>query len=245
MRFQLQRSELGGSKQEKSGIWNRLATILIVGLVFVLLSLTIYSFFEIPFKVVASDSMEPVLNKGDIIYTPDPEGVKVGDIVSIRVPEEFQKKYDYLGHIIHKVVDIDGDYLETKGIAGGEDPFKSRVGNVTGVYTGIDIPLAGHIILFFQTLWGRIYAIILISTFSLYKAVPPLIEKRRKRDSRINRALRTAVKTRDSLAAFSSAMSNYARHLKSHTSAVKKLAETADNLNNVVSNLDKKLKESE
>ncbi len=148
--------------------WGRAAKVSTVILVFVFIAAVIYVVPGLPFRVVASSSMEPALNQGDVIYLTQPQNIEKGDIISFRVPQGYQERYGYPEHIVHRVVGRDGEYLETKGDDTGEDPFKTRISNVTGVYGGFKIPLIGHLFLFFGTLWGRIYAGILITTLILY-----------------------------------------------------------------------------
>lgn len=228
-----------------TSLWSRVpkASIAVLSVIFCVA--LIYSTYGIPFEIVASDSMEPVFSRGDIVVTTSPpEEIESGDIVEVSVPKVFRQKYGYPEKIMHRVVEVSGKYVVTKGDATGEDPFKSEKSNITGLYTGFKLPLLGHLFLFFQTMWGMIYLSILVGGLMLYYTIPPWLEKRRKRENRISRAFQSSIRTRDSLVAFSSAMNQYAKHLKSHTSAVQNLAKTSQHLDKVVSDLEENLDES-
>ncbi len=228
-------------RAESTDFWNRTAKLTVAILTFVLIAVIVYYVPGVPFRIVASNSMKPTLSQGDIVYTKSPQEIGRGDIISFTVPEVYQDQYGYPEHLIHRVVRIDGNYIETKGDATGEDPFKTRISNVTGMYGGFKIPLLGHLFLFFQTLWGRIYGGILLATLVLYSTIPPWLKKRRMREQRVDEALKSSMNIRESMASFSSAMSEYARHLKSHTTAIENLAESTEHLDEVVSNLEKEV----
>ncbi len=231
--------------EEKSEGWSTAAkvSIVILGLIFV--SLVFNAVPGLPFRIIGSESMEPTLQKGDIVFTKPAEDVNAGDIVTINVSEIYQEKYNYPADIIHRVKEVDGQYVETKGDASGPDPFKSKISNVTGVYTGLKVPWIGYIFLFLQTTWGRTYGIIVISVLVLYSTLPSWLEKRRRKELRVTRALRSAIETRSDMASFSNAINEYAVHLKSHTSAIKNLAKTTKHLDNVVTEMEKRIEDSE
>lgn len=80
--------------------------------IYVLSSIAMYSsngkVFLFKFAVVLTDSMRPTLNANDIVLITKPNHLKVGDIITYN-----DKNSNML--VIHRVVDIDGDKLTTKG----------------------------------------------------------------------------------------------------------------------------------
>ncbi len=223
-----------------------LASKLAVGLlILVFASLLIYNVEGIPFMVVGSSSMEPTLERGDVVYLEgvSPSDIKPGDVVAFKVSEEFQRRYNYPAQLIHRVEKVEDQYLITKGDATGPDPFKTSVGEVIGRYSGFKIPKLGHVFLFLQTAYGRTYAIIVISSLLLYATIPPWMERRKELEERVIMALRSTADTQGALVSFSSAMREYAMHLKSHTAAIRGLAKTAQHLDMVTTELEKTVRE--
>jgi signal peptidase I len=97
------------------------------------------------FDAVLSGSMEPVYHVGGLsVFRPvDPSTVKVGDIISFKLPKINTP-------ICHRVIDIvhEGDsiYFQTKGDA-NEDPDQDKVLPSYVKGTGIlHIPYVGHLI---------------------------------------------------------------------------------------------------
>lgn len=217
------------------------AALAILSLLFI--SLLIYTFPGVPVRVIASGSMAPTLNKGDLILMKPPTEIEEGDIVGFEVPKAYQDKYGLPNYLVHRVMEVSGQYLKTKGDATGPDPFKPKIDTVTGVYIGFKIPQLGHIFLFLHSVYGRTYAILTIVALTFYSTLPPWLERSRKKEERVTRALRSAVDTQRSLASFSSAMGEYAKHLKSHTSAIKGLAETTKHLDRTTTELERTMKE--
>ncbi len=94
-------------------VYYAVATFLILLLVYEILSK------KILFLIVLSGSMQPLLNPGDvaIIKKTNFEDVDIGDVITFREKNNF---------ITHRVIDIKGEELKTKGDA-NEDPDKELV----------------------------------------------------------------------------------------------------------------------
>ncbi|KXA91387.1 hypothetical protein AKJ57_01420 [candidate division MSBL1 archaeon SCGC-AAA259A05] len=214
-------------------------------LLIVFVSILSYSSGAVPFAVVGSDSMEPALERGDLIYLDHaaPAEVETGNIIAFHVPRGKQKQYGYPPQVIHRVREVKhydvGLYFETGGIATRKDPFRTSASDLTGVYGGVRIPYLGFVFLFLQTTHGQIYVAIVVVSLSLYTALPRWLEKRREKEERVEKALESSKQTRGDIASFSNAMAEYAQHLRSHTAAVQELAETTKELREVVSELDR------
>lgn len=67
------------------------------------------------YVVVSGDSMEPTYSDGDLVITRDRDRYRVGDIITYqpRIEEDFP--------VIHRVVEVDGDELVTRGDNRAED----------------------------------------------------------------------------------------------------------------------------
>lgn len=91
---------------------------------------------ETPFVVVASGSMTPTLNVGDILVVQgvDPESLDVGDIIVFRPPPPYWRGIPWVHRIIEKKVRDDGAiFFKTKGDANqAPDPFWISADNVIG-----------------------------------------------------------------------------------------------------------------
>ena len=108
----------------------------------------IYAIFWLPsifgYKplVVLSESMEPTLKKGSLIYyeSIDKEKIKIGDIITFSANNEF---------ISHRIVSIADDLYETKGDANDvSDAVKIKYENIYGKNTNVNINYVGYYIKF-------------------------------------------------------------------------------------------------
>lgn len=63
---------------------------------------------SLPIVSVVSDSMEPVLHRGDLLFVVSPAGIDVGDIAIYK-----RDASDFT--IVHRVIAIDGDIFTIKG----------------------------------------------------------------------------------------------------------------------------------
>ncbi|MDH5702472.1 MAG: signal peptidase I, partial [Candidatus Bathyarchaeota archaeon] len=113
---------------------------------------------EHPLLAVASGSMEPVLYEGDLIlvqgvqnaleiHVAPKDANSPGDIIVFRKPTYPSDL------IVHRAVGNGTDttyYLITQGDANpGPDGWRVRESDIVGKYTGVKVPLLGHIALFF------------------------------------------------------------------------------------------------
>jgi signal peptidase len=106
-----------------------------------------------PFMVVTSDSMEPVLSVGDMIYVKGvaPADIQVGDVITFKPPATYIQ-----GTLVtHRVVDISYDsnevYFKTKGDNNPSvDPWKVDSAEVIGVQKAM-IPALGGYFLYMRT----------------------------------------------------------------------------------------------
>ena len=158
--------------------------ILVVSVLMVVLSLTTKSqgvpnlFGYAPMNV-ASYSMEPTINKGDLIFTKVTNDIdyeyKVGDIVTF--PTEIQGVQTYNTHRIVEVIDDDGityyvtagDNKDTNPIADEEMQTSS---SIVAVYTGTKIPGVGNFFGFIRTQLGFFLCVLLpMILFFVYEAI--------------------------------------------------------------------------
>lgn len=197
-------------------------------------------FHGLPFAVIRSNSMEPTLSRGDIAYIrgADTSKLQVGDVVAVEVPESYQDKYAYPPVVIHRIKEIGeyqkGTFIITKGDAAGRDPFRTHVSNVKGVYTGFKVPMLGTILLFLKSTYGLIYIGTLTVAIIGYKTIPAWLKRRRREREFVHRAIATSFETQKSFKQLSRAISNYGEHLESHTSAIKNLEETSEELKELI-----------
>jgi signal peptidase len=145
---------------------------------------------EHPLLAVASGSMEPVLYKGDLIliqgvqnkceiYAAPKDANPPGDIIV------FSKPSDPSQLIVHRAVkkDIeDGSCsFKTQGdIVDGyyPDPWTVEERGIVGKYTGIKVPLLGHIALFFEPLQVKLAFILLWIILLIILELVPLSRKK-------------------------------------------------------------------
>lgn len=103
--------------------------------------------------VVLTDSMSPTLQAGDaILIQPVSTPPEIGSIVS----------YDIQGKLItHRVVDIEGNTLTTKGDANQEsDPWTVPISSVVGM-PRVRIPYLGHVIVLIRRPIGWLVLVVL------------------------------------------------------------------------------------
>lgn len=167
------------NKQEQSSKFNKALTIIgiimcviLVPILIVNCTLLIKSFInkdEVPDfggtlpLIVLTDSMYPDIKSGDLIIckTVDAEDVEIGDVISF---------YDPASHgtavVTHKVIDVineDGKIsFKTQGINNNTaDRLPVPEANLIAEYTGVRIPGAGHLAIFFQSTTGLIVCVVL------------------------------------------------------------------------------------
>lgn len=114
---------------------------------------------------VASDSMTPAINKGDLVFTKEVsfEDIQVDDVLTFTV-EGSQKWYS------HRVIEIDTEEksFRTKGDHNNvPDPGRTSFDSVVGRVEK-KIPFIGFIPLVLSTTWGKV---VLAVIYVLYIAV--------------------------------------------------------------------------
>jgi signal peptidase len=151
------------------------------------IGLKAYLMTSYPLLAVASGSMEPTLNKGDLIIVQGGlEGStiiaedEVGDVIIFYRPGDPDEL------IVHRAIEKweDGSIwkFHTKGDANdNEDSWIVRETDIIGKVIGV-IPYVGHIPLFVHTANGKIIIIILIVILVLLEFVIPTAQKKRESD---------------------------------------------------------------
>ncbi len=89
-----------------------------------------------PMAAVSSQSMWPALKKGDLIFlqgVDKPEDLRLGDIIAFEHPK---------GITVHRIVEIDGDVITTRGDANPVDDRRIQFDQVVGRVLTID----GHVL---------------------------------------------------------------------------------------------------
>ena len=113
-------------------------------------------------QVVRSESMKPTLNMGDVVIVGPVKGqLKPGTIISYERNGEL---------VIHRVIEVDGRYIQTKGDAVEDpDPWEVSLADVEGVFV-FKVPYLGFLSSFVRTSvgWGVLVilpAVLLIGYF--------------------------------------------------------------------------------
>ena len=96
--------------------------------------------FGIKTAIVLTGSMEPTLNIKDFVIIKKSDNIKVGDIVSYK--DDTVKM-----EVLHRIINIDGDEITTKGDANNTEDKPIDKSQITGVYIG-KIKYLGEIISF-------------------------------------------------------------------------------------------------
>lgn len=233
-------------------LWGRIAlAILLVGM----LGLVFYLRSNPPFLAIASDSMEPSLSRGDLIFVNKMSAyeLKEGDVVVFEVPRAIQEKYNYPSIIAHRIIRVTLSGTEiafrTKGDATGADPFTVLPGQVRG-QVGQSVSYLGYIVLFLQTTYGLVFVVTSLFIYLVYANSERLGRTGRRVRGAIfgmpaeefergNAELQERVQVfslgvQQSLQQFAGAMGEYAKHIGSHTDAVKSMASASQELRNAV-----------
>lgn len=128
---------------------------------------------ETPFVVVASGSMVPTLNVGDLLIVQgvNSRDLHVGDIIVFKPPYPYWKGVPWVHRIIDKRVRTNEVEYRTKGDANiAPDPFWVKSSNVIGKVL-YRIPYLGYASLFLKGWTIPIIAIIFILIFIGYTAL--------------------------------------------------------------------------
>ena len=137
--------------------------------------------------------MKPVLYEGDLIVI---EGVPNGADIEVGAKNSdhpgdiivFPEPYDPDDLIVHRAIRKidhgDGTYsFETRGDNNlAPDPWEVQEETIVGRYTGIKVPLMGHIALFFNPIERKIAFIALWIVVLVILELAPLVRKRFKHD---------------------------------------------------------------
>ena len=207
----------------------------------------------LPFMPIYGSSMEPTLTSGSllIIEPIDPQDVKVGDIIVYSVPSMVREYYSYPPTVSHRVIEVmtvPSLGFRTAGDNTGEDPFTIGPDSIRGT-VGNQIPYLGLPLLFFQSQQGIIFAIIALILLALFLygielrrggnflhrgVFLPIIEEEKHANRMLSRKIEATEKkmdtTEQALEKFSLAVTEYAKHLSSHTSAIQGLADASQEL---------------
>ncbi|MEM0212120.1 MAG: signal peptidase I [Candidatus Methanomethylicia archaeon] len=124
-----------------------------------------------PFLVVASGSMQPTLNIGDVIVIKgaNPGELKVGDIIVFNPPKPYYSGVPWVHRII-SIQKINGElYIKTKGDANiYPDPFTLTKNDIIGLVI-FKLPYIGLITL---NLWQWVIpSIIIVSSILIVKMI--------------------------------------------------------------------------
>lgn len=138
---------------------------------------------EHPILAVASGSMEPILYEGDLILV---EGVQnagdihaaakdadpPGDIIVFQGPQDL---------IVHRAIQKNGDgtySFKTQGDANDyPDPGEVHESSIVGIYTGVKVPMLGHIALFFNPIERKVAFIALWIILLIILELVPLVRE--------------------------------------------------------------------
>ncbi|OGO18431.1 MAG: signal peptidase I [Chloroflexi bacterium RBG_16_50_11] len=208
---------------------------------------------NLPFMPIFGSSMEPTLQSGALMMIDpiDPQDIKVGDIIVYNIPLMVRDYYNYpptVSHRVIKVTTVPSLGFRTAGDNTGEDPFTVRPQDIRGT-VGSQIPYLGLPLLFFQSQQGLIFAIIALALLALFLyggeirqggswihrgIFSPVINEEKRANRLISRKIEATEKKMDSteqaLEKFSLAVTEYAKHLASHTSAIQGLSEASHEL---------------
>lgn len=136
--------------------------------------------------IVLSDSMQPAIKSGDLVFVGKPNRpfvneIKPGAIVTYQHNE---------GLVTHRVVSVTGDTLVTQGDAmEGPDPWPvSRFYDVKGSYIA-RIPYVGNLNAFIRTRTGWFVAIILPAIFLLTLIIKEIVKEALKKEKTIKEVI--------------------------------------------------------
>ncbi len=166
-----------------------LMIIVLLSIVGFWLGLRAYLRTEYPLLAVASGSMIPTLNVGDLIIVQG--GLNVSDIVAengtgdIVVFHQPTRPSELIVHrAVEKLQDADGWYLKTKGDYNhSPDNWKVYDDDLVGKVVS-SIPYIGNIPLFVHTTTGMTIIVILIVILILLEFVLPFVKERKEPEPR-------------------------------------------------------------
>src|SRR5579871_4019260 len=185
-----------------------------------------------PLVTVATGSMVPTLHVGDIALMESLHGKppKVGMIVEAPVPIDVQQHLHYPPTVTHRVVEISGVMLTTKGDANqAKDPFQVPLSKVHYRLVRV-IPGAGKFVRFLVSPFGMIWLIV----GAIVLVGPKLVEAAR------GDVVPVGLTTADGavLGELLVAVQEYGEHLRSHTAILQAMSQASQDLSTVVSRLE-------
>lgn len=112
-----------------------------------------------PVMVVASQSMQPVLNSGDLVFLrKEPlENIESGDIIAFNVPDPYDKMAasPTLHRVVEKWTENGETYFKTRGdYNSAADSWTVPAENVIGEYAHVKIPYIGSVVVFLKSSLG-------------------------------------------------------------------------------------------
>ncbi|MEE9324979.1 MAG: signal peptidase I [Dehalococcoidia bacterium] len=217
-----------------------------------------------PFLLVRGTSMEPTFHEGDLLLkrSVSPAEVKVGDVIVFNVPSDARERLKLPSILAHRIVDIEGDksqgVLVTQGDNSDVDPFKVPSSNVRGVVVKNLGPI-GWPILFLANKSALILGVFLmvglpILTFVIIALATLWFLPHEKGERPMPEPGATEeappIEVEKALGSLSSAIAEYAVHLRSHTEIIKnmggatqELEQAAERQNEVLTDLTEVVKQ--
>ena len=109
--------------------------------------------------IVTSNSMAPLINKGDLIIVFEKKDYQLNDVISFKTKGEL---------VTHRLVVKEKDYFKTKGDANSSVDFGLRA--MTDVLGKVEIiiPFLGFLLIYFQSKYF-LYLILIFGIFLLLK----------------------------------------------------------------------------
>jgi signal peptidase I len=130
-----------------------------------------------PLATVMSASMSPTIETGDLVVMRKIDGApRVGDIISVSVPEEARQRYGYPAVVIHRIVSVaPNGRITTKGDARDKpDPFTVPPTSVHAEVVAT-VPAAGRVFSFLTSTLGLVW----LAAGLLLLVVLPLFDRQR------------------------------------------------------------------
>jgi len=170
-----QKRKLGKAKAVLSGL---ALVAVVLGCYVSMMAMTGYTIQDVtsgkflPFLAVSSQSMQPVLNYGDLILVirEQAENIEVGDIIAFNVPSPYDRMAP--SPTVHRVVDKGSEngrmYFRTKGDNNSDaDPWSVPVEDLLGKYAG-KVPYLGLAVLSLKSFFGVALVAVLLTTSFVY-----------------------------------------------------------------------------
>jgi signal peptidase len=123
-----------------------------------------------PVIVVRSNSMFPILARGDLVFVKSASitNLDVGSIIVFEPPKPYDPSLT-IHRVIKKWVEGDTVFFNTKGDNNATpDTYRIPASNIRAEYTGIKIPLLGYVIFFIQSPLGTVSFISVFGIWIVY-----------------------------------------------------------------------------